>query len=73
MSDRINPSTMVPTYGAGRIIMIFFVFITFLLPAIARRSGEAGGDESDETQSACSGMIIVNLPFESCIIALLAF
>ena len=42
MSDRIDPSTMVPTYGAGRIIMIFFVFITFLLPAMLRNARRAG-------------------------------
>jgi hypothetical protein len=28
--------------------ILFFIFITFRLPAIASRSGEAGGDESDE-------------------------
>jgi len=33
----------------------YFSWITFRLPAIASRSGEAGGDESDPTQSAFSG------------------
>jgi len=81
-----SPHLAMPGLGQGSgpgIIMIFFVFITFLLPAtcpLVPRSGrrvasssEAGGDESDETQSACSGMIIANLPLENCIIALLAF
>ncbi len=43
-SDRIN-----------RIIRIFFVFINFHLPVIASRSGEAGGEEIDETQSTFGG------------------
>jgi hypothetical protein len=37
--------------------MIFFV--TFHLPAISSRSGEAGGDESDETQSDFVGILIM--------------
>jgi hypothetical protein len=35
--------------------VIYFSFITSRLPAIASRSGEAGGDESDEIQSAYGG------------------
>jgi len=34
---------------------MFFVFINFRLPAIASRSGEAGGEEIDETQSTFGG------------------
>jgi len=30
-----------------------FLFLSFLLPAIARRPGEAGGDETEKGQSAC--------------------
>jgi hypothetical protein len=29
----------------------YFIFVAFLLPAIASRSGEAGGEESDKLQS----------------------
>jgi hypothetical protein len=32
-----------------------FLFINFHLPAIASRSGEAGGEEIDETQSTSGG------------------
>jgi hypothetical protein len=33
----------------------FFIFLNFRLPAIANRSGEAGGEEIDETQSTFGG------------------
>ncbi len=45
MSDRINPSTMVPTYGAGRIIMIFFAFIPDRLAWAVRDGEQVEGQE----------------------------
>ncbi len=33
------------------------MFLPFRLPAIARRSGEAGGEERQKTQSACGGKL----------------
>ena len=38
----------------------FFRFLPFRLPAIARRSGEAGGEERQKTQSACGGKLPVH-------------
>ncbi len=69
VSDRIN-----------RIIMIFFVFITFLsqapwayaLSELEALQAGSRWDESDETQSACSGMIIFKGPLENGIIKLFA-
>jgi len=49
--DRIDPSTIGSTYGAGRIIGFFCCFLPFRLPASASRSGEAGGDEGEKKQS----------------------
>ncbi len=41
---------MVKSDRIYRIIRIFYIiFINFRLPAIASRSGEAGGEEIDET------------------------
>jgi len=39
-----------------RIFRISFFWIAFRLPAIASRSGEAGGEESEKTKSTSGGM-----------------